>query len=194
MNLLNDGRNLLRCKWSVCVLAALGERLCRPSQILRRFSDLTPKVLWQRLKKLEKLGLVKRLAFDGYPRRTEYRLTSEGKRLAVWAESLLRSGLTVDELTAILKCRYMVAILLLLSNQPRRPKGLKARLKVSDKVLFERLSKLESLGLVSREILPTKPIQVLYHLTEKGKAILPLLQKLETSNGLAKSSKSHAVV
>lgn len=172
--------NLLRCKWSVCVLAALMRKLHRPSQILRLFPELTPKVLWQRLKKLEHLGLVKRKAFDGYPKRTEYKLTDEGKKLAVWAESLLESGLTVDELNSLLKCRYMVAILLLLSSQPRRPKGLKARLKISDKVLFERLAKLESLGLVSREILPTKPVQVLYHMTDKGKSILPLLRYFET--------------
>lgn len=166
--------NLLRCKWSVCVLAALGRKLQRPSQILRQFSQLTPKTLWQRLKKLEQFGLVERIAFDGYPKRTEYRLTDEGKKLAIWAESLLKSKLTVDELTMILKCRYMVAILALLSSQPRRPKGLKARLKIADKVLFERLMKLENLGLVKREVLPTKPVQVLYRLTNKGRSILPL--------------------
>lgn len=173
--------NLLRCKWSVCILAALGQKICRPSQILRRFNELTPKVLWQRLKKLEQLGLVRRNAFDEYPKRTEYRLTKEGKKLAIWAESLLESGLTVDELTALLKCRYMVAILMLLSTQPRRPKGLKARLKITDKMLFERLAKLESLGLIRREILPTKPVQVLYHLTNKGQSILPLLRSIKTS-------------
>lgn len=187
MHLVDGWENLLRCKWSVCVLAALGRKFCRPSHILRHFPQLTPKVLWQRLKKLEQLGLVKRIPFDGYPKRTEYRLTGEGRKLAVWAESLLKSGLTVDELTAILKCRYMVAILLLLSTQPRRPKGLKARLKVSDKVLHERLSKLESLGLVIREILPAKPVQILYRLTEKGQAILPLFQKLRISNNSAKT-------
>lgn len=186
MHQLDCWGNLLRCKWVVCVLSALGRGFCRPSHILRHFPKLTPKVLWQRLKRLEHLGLVERTPFDGYPKRTEYKLTREGRKLAVWAESLLKSGLTVDELTAILKCRYMVAILMLLSTQPRRPKGLKARLKVSDKVLHERLSKLESLGLVSREILPMKPVQTLYRLTEKGQAILPLFQKLKISTNPAK--------
>lgn len=178
--------NLLRCKWSVCVLAALGQKICRPSQILRRFNELTPKVLWQRLKKLEQLGLVRRKAFDEYPKRTEYRLTREGKKLAIWAESLLKSGLTVDELTTLLKCRYIVSILMLLSTQPRRPKGLKARLKITDKMLFERLAKLESLGLINREILPTKPVQVIYCLTDKGFSILPLIESLEALMQLQK--------
>ncbi len=184
MNLPEVYENLLRCKWSVCVLAALGRGLQRPSQILRRFSDLTPKVLWQRLRKLEQLGLVVRIAFNGYPKRTEYTLTSEGKKLSLWAESLLKSGLTIDELTTVLKCRYMVAILALLSNQPRRPKGLKARLKIADKLLFERLAKLEGLGLVNREVLPTKPIQVVYRITDKGCSILPLVKYLEAPSNL----------
>jgi DNA-binding HxlR family transcriptional regulator len=171
-----DGwQEVLQCKWSVAVLAALGDGLCRPSQILRRYPSLTAKVLSERLRKLERLNLVERLSFDGYPRHTEYHLTADGAVLARWAKGLLASGLSVDELTTILRCRYIVAILRLLAERPRRPKELWARLRIADKVLFERLAKLESLGLVHREIVPTRPLQVRYHLTERGAALLPLL-------------------
>jgi DNA-binding HxlR family transcriptional regulator len=175
MELKGEWQQILRCKWSVVVLAELGDGASRPSQILRRHSNLKPKVLWQRLKKLERFNLVQRFTFDGYPRRTDYRLTEEGLKLAQWAKSLLQSGLTLDELTTVLRCRYMVAILKLLAQQPRRPKSLRARLKIADKLLFERLAKLERLGLVWREIVPTKPIQVRYHLTERARSLMPLL-------------------
>jgi len=175
MEFKEEWQQILRCKWSVAVLAELGNGASRPSQILRRHPDLKPKVLWQRLRKLERFKLVQRFPFDGYPRRTDYRLTEEGTKLAQWAKSLLQSNLTLDELTTVLRCRYMVAILKLLAQQPRRPKGLKARLKISDKSLFERLAKLEKLGLVWREIVPTRPIQVRYHLTDRAYALLPLL-------------------
>ncbi len=175
MELKGEWQQILRCKWSVVVLAELGDGASRPSQILRRHSNLKPKVLWQRLRKLERFKLVQRFTFDGYPRRTDYRLTEEGLKLAQWAKSLLQSGLTLDELTTVLRCRYMVAILKLLAQQPRRPKSLRARLKIADKLLFERLAKLERLGLVWREIVPTKPIQVRYHLTERARSLMPLL-------------------
>jgi DNA-binding HxlR family transcriptional regulator len=175
MELKGEWQQILRCKWSVVVLAELGDGTSRPSQILRRHSNLKPKVLWQRLRKLERFNLVQRFTFDGYPRRTDYRLTEEGLKLAQWAKSLLQSGLTLDELTTVLRCRYMVAILKLLAQQPRRPKSLRARLKIADKLLFERLAKLERLGLVWREIVPTKPIQVRYHLTERARSLMPLL-------------------
>lgn len=175
VKLLRDWDAVLRCKWSVMVLAALQDGCRRPSQILRLYPELSCKVLWQRLRKLERFALVQRTVFDGFPRHTEYRLTSLGKKVAKWAKRLLESGLTVDELTAVLRCRYMVAILRLLAQQPRRPKGLRARLKISDKLLFERLAKLEALSLVRREIIPTRPVQVRYHLTERAQTLLPLL-------------------
>jgi len=167
--------DVLRCKWSVAGLAALHDGCCRPSQILRRYSGLTCKVLWQRLRKLERLNFVERTAFDGFPRHTEYRLTPSGRVVAKWAKRLMESGLTLDELTAVLRCRYMVAILRLLAQHPRRPKGLQAWLKIADKLLFERLAKLEALGLVRREIVPTRPVQVRYHLTDRAQTLLPLL-------------------
>lgn len=175
MELRDSWQEVLRCKWSVIVLAALSEGLCRPSQILRRYPSLTAKVLSERLRKLELLNLVEHSAFDGYPRHTEYRLTPDGEVLATWAKGLLTSGLSVDELTTILRCRYIVPVLRLLASRPRRPKELRARLRVADKVLFECLAKLEELGLVHREIVPTRPLQVRYHLTERGVSLLPLL-------------------
>lgn len=173
--LTEEYKAVLGCKWSVAVLVALYKGFIRPSQILRHYPSLTGKVLWERLSKLTALSFVRKVDYHSFPRHTEYHLTEQGRKIAVWAKALMESGLGIDELTTVLRCRYMVAILKLLSEQPRRPKSLKARLRVADKILFDRLAKLEVLGLVQREIVPTRPVQVRYHITERGRSLLPLL-------------------
>lgn len=179
---------ILRCKWSVAVLAALHDGASRPSQILHRYPSLTGKVLWERLRKLVAFGLAERFAFPTYPRHTEYRLTEKGQTAAVWAKAIMGSGLSLEVLTAVLRCRYMVAVLRLLAERPRRPKELRARLRIADKLLFDRLAKLEAFGLVRREIVPTRPVQVRYHLTEKGCAVLPVLMNERMAKQISTTS------
>jgi len=43
---------------------------------------------------------------------------------------------------------------------------------ISDRMLSVRLKELESRRLIRREVIPTTPVQVLYHLTERGRALL----------------------
>ncbi|MES2523544.1 MAG: helix-turn-helix domain-containing protein [Gemmatimonadota bacterium] len=42
---------------------------------------------------------------------------------------------------------------------------------LSDKMLVERLKELEAEGILRRTVLPTTPVRVEYHLTEKGAAL-----------------------
>lgn len=42
---------------------------------------------------------------------------------------------------------------------------------LSDRLLSERLKELEAEGIVERRVLPSTPVRVEYHLTEKGKAL-----------------------
>ena len=42
---------------------------------------------------------------------------------------------------------------------------------LSDRMLSERLKELEAEGIVERRVLPTTPVRVEYHLTEKGRAL-----------------------
>jgi len=51
---------------------------------------------------------------------------------------------------------------------------------ISDKVLQERLRKLVRFDLVNRRVLPSRPPCVIYSLSQKGKRVLPILQKLES--------------
>lgn len=52
------------------------------------------------------------------------------------------------------------------------------QLPITQKVLSQNLKALEEDGLVYRTVLPTKPPQVEYRLTESGKALIPLLDQI----------------
>ena len=52
------------------------------------------------------------------------------------------------------------------------------QLPITQKVLSQNLRALEEDGLIYRTVLPTKPPQVEYRLTESGKALIPLLNQI----------------
>ena len=47
---------------------------------------------------------------------------------------------------------------------------------MSDRLLSERLKELEAEGIVQRVVIPTTPVRVEYHLTEKGRALRPAIE------------------
>ena len=49
---------------------------------------------------------------------------------------------------------------------------------LSDRLLSERLREFEGEGLVERLVIPDMPVRVEYHLTEKGRALLPVVEAL----------------
>jgi DNA-binding HxlR family transcriptional regulator len=49
---------------------------------------------------------------------------------------------------------------------------------LSDRLLSQRLKELEGSGLVEREVIASTPVQVRYHLTERGDDLLQSLQPL----------------
>lgn len=50
---------------------------------------------------------------------------------------------------------------------------------LSDRLLTERLKELEEAGLVKRQVIPEKPIRILYSLTDKGLALKPVMDELQ---------------
>ncbi len=73
---------------------------------------------------------------------------------------------------ALLGQRWMGMIVFALTEQPRRFGELAAHLQVvSERMLSERLKELAAEGIVERRVIPETPVQVEYHLTEKGKAL-----------------------
>ena len=51
---------------------------------------------------------------------------------------------------------------------------------LSDRLLSERLRELETEGIIDRTVLPEFPPAVRYHLTDKGRALAPILQAVFT--------------
>ncbi len=74
--------DVLRCKWTLAVLEELARGTSRPSELQRALPGLTSKVLSERLRKLERFGLVDRTAYPEVPPRVEYTLTQQGRSMS----------------------------------------------------------------------------------------------------------------
>jgi DNA-binding HxlR family transcriptional regulator len=81
----------------------------------------------------------------------------------------------------LLSRRWVGLIVRVLLDGPRRFNELASALQVvADRVLAERLRDLEAEGIVSREVFVGSPVRVEYTLTEKGRALAPVLDAIET--------------
>jgi len=49
---------------------------------------------------------------------------------------------------------------------------------VSDTMLSQRLRRLEGEGIIERRVIPSSPVHVEYHLTDKGKELEPVIESL----------------
>jgi DNA-binding HxlR family transcriptional regulator len=49
---------------------------------------------------------------------------------------------------------------------------------LSDRLLAQRVKELQTAGLLEREVIPTAPVQVRYHLTTRGADLMRALQPL----------------
>ena len=80
-------------RWTVLVVVALADGRLRFSELRARIEGITPKVMTQTLRALERDGLITREVFAEVPPRVEYELTELGRDLLgpidavrVWAE------------------------------------------------------------------------------------------------------------
>lgn len=77
-------------KWAMLVLCILAENdATRFNAIAKAIPDISPKVLTETLKSLEKDRLIKRQLYAEIPPRVEYSLTDLGKSLMPHIENLL---------------------------------------------------------------------------------------------------------
>jgi DNA-binding HxlR family transcriptional regulator len=74
--------DVIGCKWSAGVVAALDDGIRRPGELQRYIPGLSKKVLNERLRKLQHFGLIEREEFPGRLPHVEYRLTVPGRKLA----------------------------------------------------------------------------------------------------------------
>jgi DNA-binding HxlR family transcriptional regulator len=80
--------DVVGCKWSAAVLAAIARGVRRPGQLERFIPGISTKVLQERLRKLVDYELITRQAFPGKVLRVEYHLTGTGRKLADILEQL----------------------------------------------------------------------------------------------------------
>lgn len=80
--------DVVGCKWSAAVLAAIGRGVTRPGQLERFIPGISTKVLNERLRKLLNYQLISRQEFTGKVLRVEYALTKTGEELSTLIERI----------------------------------------------------------------------------------------------------------
>jgi DNA-binding HxlR family transcriptional regulator len=66
-------------KWTVIIIREMFRGTTQFNRFLENIDGITPKVLTERLRELEKFGIVRRRIVSEYPIRVEYEMTDLGK-------------------------------------------------------------------------------------------------------------------
>lgn len=74
--------DVIGCKWSTGVIAAISEGIFRPGELERYIPGISKKILAERLRKLGDFGMVSRTELPGKAPHVEYKLTPVGKKLS----------------------------------------------------------------------------------------------------------------
>lgn len=72
--------DIVGCKWSISVLDMLDKGINRPGAMAREVDGLTTKVLNERLRKLIRYNIIKKIEYEEVPPRVEYKYTEFGLR------------------------------------------------------------------------------------------------------------------
>jgi len=75
--------------------------------------------------------------------------------------------------------RWTALIIYQLLSGPQRFCAVQAALPISGRLLSERFKELESAGIVNRDVYPEIPVRIEYSLTDKGRAIQPIIAELQ---------------
>lgn len=89
---LDVAAHYLGGKWKTVILWYLRKETMRFSELKRRISTITERMLSLQLRSLERDGFVERTVYPEIPPRVEYSLTEEGKKLIPCVEELARWG------------------------------------------------------------------------------------------------------
>ncbi|QKS72117.1 winged helix-turn-helix transcriptional regulator [Paenalkalicoccus suaedae] len=77
--------------------------------------------------------------------------------------------------------RWNGLIIRVLLNGPVRFRDISTNIpSMSDKMLVERLKQLEEVGVVERSVYPETPVRIEYALTDKGRALKPALDEIQS--------------
>ncbi|MFA0750987.1 MAG: hypothetical protein SLRJCFUN_001390 [Candidatus Fervidibacter sp.] len=196
-------RTTIQSRWDVAILRGIAEGLNRPA-LLARHCQVPRRSLYRRLKHLMQAGLIEPVPqppLEGQKgvRWAVLRLTEQGKRWQKALQRLEAAGLKVEQilrLCPMLQCPCRLRSLELMLRQPTRPRLLLLGLRVSGKLVFEHLKRLQRLRVVHRKVIPSRPVQVRYELTPQGekiaRALLEARQLLADELSLTDASPSSA--
>jgi DNA-binding HxlR family transcriptional regulator len=84
--------DIISGKWTLLVLRDLSEGINRFSSLERSLEGISPKTLSERLKALEKAGVITRKSYAEVPPRVEYTLTEMGRDLIPLVEHMRQYG------------------------------------------------------------------------------------------------------
>jgi DNA-binding HxlR family transcriptional regulator len=84
--------DIIAGKWTLLILRDLAKGINRFSILERSLSGISPKTLSERLKNLEKVGIVTRTSYAEVPPRVEYALTEMGVDLIPLIEHMRDYG------------------------------------------------------------------------------------------------------
>jgi DNA-binding HxlR family transcriptional regulator len=73
--------NVFKCKWSTFVLLKIASGIKQPGELLRSIPGLTKKVMYERLRKLERFGYIGRKQVSKKPLKVFYTLKSAGRKV-----------------------------------------------------------------------------------------------------------------
>ena len=97
-------KQYISSKWTMCILCRLFEGKRRYATLESELNPISHKVLTQRLKRLERDGIVLRTVIPSTPIQVEYSLTPHGKEVKELAKAI-RSWVT-DTTEVSFTCEY----------------------------------------------------------------------------------------
>ncbi|MCA9736905.1 MAG: winged helix-turn-helix transcriptional regulator [Gemmatimonadota bacterium] len=80
--------SIVGCKWSLAVLAAIRGGARRPGELERACVGISAKVLNQRLRKMQRFGILTRRSYPEVPPRVEYDLTEFGEAFTALLDTI----------------------------------------------------------------------------------------------------------
>jgi DNA-binding HxlR family transcriptional regulator len=88
--------DIVGCKWSLSVLKLVRDGVRRPGAMQRSVQGLSTKVLNERLRKLQRYGILEKSVYPEVPPRVEYRLTDFGRRFGAILDDIERLQASLD--------------------------------------------------------------------------------------------------
>jgi DNA-binding HxlR family transcriptional regulator len=68
-------------KWKLCIIDAIDRGIARPAEIHKSMSHVSRRVFEMQLAELLFWGVIEKSAGDGFPKKSEYRLTDFGRTI-----------------------------------------------------------------------------------------------------------------